>query len=190
MKNKFLLLGATALLSTGAILANADPLPDASATLKVEITLYNAAGITVKHDTIDFGVLAATGPHDGAKVILHPDSQNREITSPNVVAADSGSVHKIASLEVNVPDGYQATLNVPTDVTLYDADHVDGTGYQLNFKPEKYSDGTWYDGTLKLDSYAIGGSIDLSDEFHGYYRGSFVVTAVYTEDTTSGNGGE
>ena len=190
MKNKFLLLGATALLSTGAILANADPLPDASATLKVEITLYNAAGITVKHDTIDFGVLAATGPHDGAKVILHPDSQNREITSPNVVAADSGSVHKIAYLSVNVPAGYKATLNLPTNVTLYNDDSVARTGYQLNFKPEKYLYETLTAGTLELDSYYIGGSIDLSDEFHGWYEGSFVVTAVYTEDTTSGSGGE
>ena len=193
MKNKFLLLGATALLSTGAILANADPLPalpDASAELKVQIRLWNAAGITVEQDTIDFGTLAATAEHDGAKVTLSAEDGTREITGSGVVAADSGSVHKIAYLSVNVPAGYKATLNLPTNVTLYNDDSVARTGYQLNFKPEKYLYETLTAGTLELDSYYIGGSIDLSDEFHGWYEGSFVVTAVYTEDTTSGSGGE
>ena len=180
MKNKFLLLGATALLSTGLVakvMADLPALPDASATLQVQIGLYNAAGITVKQGIIHFGTLAANGEHNGAKVTLNPNGGTRTITGPNVVAADSGSVHKLAYLHVNVPDGYQATLSVPTGISL-----ENNYGNELDFNPQTYLKQTWEDGTLTFDTYYIGGSIDLSDEFHGYYSGSFEVTAVYEED--------
>ena len=178
MKNKFLLLGATALLSTGAILANADPLPalpDASATLEVRISLYNAAGITVKEDTIDFGTLAATGDHTGASVRLMRGI--RTITGSGVVAA--GGEVKTAYLYVAVPTGYKATLSLPQKVTLQD---TYSEKFRLTFVPEKILDEEAGVGDIYYNAYDIGGSIDLSDEFHGDYTGSFTVTAVYEVD--------
>ena len=183
MKNFNLLLGATALLSTVTSLANADPLPalpDATAHLDVKIGLFNAAGITVQEDTIDFGVLAATGAHTDASVRLDPDGGDRTISGSGVVAADSGTLHKVASLEVNVPDGYNAVLNLPADVVL-STGNGDGSP-ALDFVPEKYLEENPQYGDLAFDVYSIGGSIDLSGKFHGNYSGGFTVTAVYSED--------
>ena len=178
MKNKFLLLGATAILSTAlAMDTKADLSYNDSTDITVNVNIINAHGIIVVDDTIEFGDLAFTNDQHTATVTLDPDqdSRGRTITGSGVVATSDFDPEGFAAFHLNIPEGYAATITFQENILL-----EDGEGNEIEFTPSYSSAPTSpANGNYTEVGYIIGGSINLTGEtVPNGYQTSFEVTVV------------
>ena len=174
MKNKFLLLGATALLSTGALLANADDLSYTdSAEFNARVELIKAAGITMIYDTVDFGRLVQTGA--AAPTGTATMDRNGTVTlSGSGAVRDTAFASQVGRFEINIPEGYTATVTPAASVSL-----INTLGNGITFTPTVTLFGSSEGSNYNMHDYKVHGSLDLEDvPFSGVYRGSFTVNVI------------
>ena len=176
MRNYKLLLATTAILSAAlAMDTKADLSYNDSTDISVNVNIINAHGIIVVDDTIEFGDLAFTNDQHTATVTLDPDSGGRTITGSGVVATYDFDGEGLAAFNLNIPEGYAATITFPENILLDDTE-----GHEIEFTPSYTSAPTSpANGNYTEIGYIIGGSIDLTGEtVPGGYQTSFEVTVV------------
>ena len=176
MKNKFLLLGATALLSTGALLANAEN-PTADMNVDVELVMANQFWVV---NNLKFG---RWNVPTGTKTVTLSMDEDGIVTS-------SSGVTEIGSDTAQIGVTYGApcdTLSFPETVYLtgndvYEKDRTSGEGTLTNLKAT-FNEGADFtcvvhgDLTIGVEPYEVTSSM---------YSGSFTITAVL-DPTTSQN---
>ena len=168
MKNKFLLLGATALLSTGAIVANAaNPTDD----MKVNVELVVASQFKANGD-LEFG---RWNVPTGTKTVTLSMASNGVVT-PSTGVTEIGSDTSDPGNTIGAPCD---TLLFPETVYLsadsgYVKDLTSGPGTLTNLKATD-GDGVEFACNVYGDLTIGDGSAEIRSSL---YSGSFTITAV------------
>ena len=176
MKNFKLLLASTAILSTGALLANsADLSYTDSADFDARVELIRAAGITMINDTVNFGTLVQTGaaaPTGTATM----DSNGAITFSGSGAVRDTAVATHVGRFDINIPEGYTATVTPAASVSL-DNENGDIIIFTptVNSDTSSYADGSNY----IMHNYRVYGSLNLDNvPLNGLFQGSFTVSVI------------
>ena len=176
MKNFKLLLATTAILSTGALLANsADLSYTDSADFNARVELIKAAGIMMINDNVNFGRLVQTGADEPTGTATM--DENGDITfSGSGVVRDTEIGTEAGRFDINIPEGYTATVTPTESVSLENQN-----GDEIFFTPTVTNIGSSQlgDSDYIIHTYKVHGSLDLDDvPFSGVYRSSFEVSVI------------
>ena len=178
MKNFKLLLATTAILSTGALMANADLGAlgyEDSAEFNARVELIKAAGITMIHNTVSFGRLVQTGA-DAPTGTATMDINSNVTLSGSGAVRDTTVAAEAGRFDINIPEGYTATVT-PDESALLQNENGD----IITFTPTVTRNGSSHtkDSDYIMHNYRVYGSLDLDDvPFDGFYEGSFTVNVI------------
>ena len=169
MKNKFLLLGATALLSTVALMANADTTPGSftgeTTDMDVKVEIIEARSLSAT--ALDFGRIVVTQDNDDLGVEMDIDG-NETITSGNeayILKTGSKGVVTGATCD-ELTYANRINLTIPAGAT------GDAEVHHINCYQDE-DEATFY-GTLQMDGTGDDAIVA------GNYTGKLTVTVIPT----------
>ena len=177
MKNKFLLLGATALLSTGLamdVMAEDEP---STTTLNVSVEFLTPdVVIPVQH--IDFGKILLDANQIGQEFSATMDPATGKITDYDSYKLYGEQKNGQVSLEYDVSSSSKKTIQLEDSITLHDLE-----GHYINFIPSFTEIYSFNKGPVTVKTYGVGGKLELVHAgLHvGKYTGELTVTVIADE---------
>ena len=178
MKNKFLLLGATALLSTGLamdVMAEDEP---STTTLNVNVE-FLAPDIVVPVQHIDFGKILLDTEQVGQQFDIIMDPATGKINDYEAVKLFGEQKNGQVALEY-LTTSSKKTIQLEDRITLHDLE-----GHLIEFYPSSTEIYSTLRAQYKIKTYGIGGRLFAPYSDYGYqpgkYSGELTVTVIADE---------
>ena len=190
MKNKFLLLGATAILSMSAMTTNvAAAVSNVEKDINVHVRILRGNGANVIQD-IDFGSFFVTGnsetinmePATGRVYYeageLEHYNESSGAQGDLLTTAKNGIIEYVSDT-ADFGDANVASVSLPASVTL---NHTDGKSGVVTFVPASSMIRTESNINHYGEIFGIGGTLSVVNASAGDYEATFTVTFVIGHD--------